>query len=219
MNTVHGGQSSKFLMSGFNKENVAAAVALAKELGVGDRTIGQALAAFAGVPGRMEFVKAGSYTAIVDYAHTPDSLEAVYKEVKPAPNANYSEPKLICILGAAGGGRDKWKRSEMGEIAARHCGEIILTDEDPYDEDPKAIVAEIKKGIDEVGFPPAHLHEIIDRKEAIRCAAAILRENDILIATGKGSEEWIHTAGGTRIPWDEKKELEEALMKKTREFS
>jgi UDP-N-acetylmuramoyl-L-alanyl-D-glutamate--2,6-diaminopimelate ligase len=217
MRAVQVGHSPKFLMSGFNKENVAAAVALAKELGVGDRIIEQALAAFTGVPGRMEFVKEGSYTAIVDYAHTPDSLEAAYTTVKPLPDVNHSEPKLICILGAAGGGRDKWKRPEMGKIAARYCDEIILTDEDPYDEDPKAILAEIKNGIDEVGFPSDHLYEIADRKEAIRRAIALLREGDILIATGKGSEEWIHAADGKKIPWNEKKEVEEALIEKKRE--
>ena len=216
MHAVVGGQPPKFLMSGFNKENVAAAVALAKELGVGDGIIEQALAAFTGVPGRMEFVKEGTYTAIVDYAHTPDSLEAAYKEAKPVPDANYPEPKLICILGAAGGGRDKWKRREMGKIAARYCDFIILTDEDPYDEDPKTILAEIKNGIDEAGFPQDHLSQVLDRKEAIRHAAARLRAGDILIGTGKGSEEWIHVAGGKEIPWNEKKEFEDVLAEKRR---
>jgi len=217
MRAAQAGSQSKFLASEFNKENVAAAVALAKEIGVGDKTIEQALAAFAGVPGRMEFVKEGAYTAIVDYAHTPDSLEAIYKEAKPAPSASYPEPRIICILGAAGGGRDKWKRPEMGKIAARYCDEIILADEDPYDEDPKAILAEIRKGIDEAGFPAGRIYEISDRKEAIRRGAAMMRDGDILIGTGKGSEEWIHAARGKKIPWNENKEFEEALAEKIRE--
>jgi UDP-N-acetylmuramoyl-L-alanyl-D-glutamate--2,6-diaminopimelate ligase len=216
MHTVHTAHTQKFLMSEFNKENVAAAIAIAKELGVGDKVIEQALAAFAGVEGRMEFVKAGAYTAIVDYAHTPDSLEAVYKEAKPVPNANYPEPKLVCILGAAGGGRDKWKRPEMGKIAARYCDDIILTDEDPYDEDPQSIMAEVKNGIDETDFPPDRVFQVPDRKEAIRRAGAIMRAGDIVIGTGKGSEEWIHIANGKKIPWDEKKEFKEVLEEKRR---
>jgi UDP-N-acetylmuramoyl-L-alanyl-D-glutamate--2,6-diaminopimelate ligase len=214
MSALQAGHQPKFLMGGFNKENIAAAVALAKELGVGDRFIEQALAAFEGVPGRMEFVRVGLHTAIVDYAHTPDSLEAAYKEAKPVPNANYPDPKLVCILGAAGGGRDRWKRKEMGKIAARYCDEIFLTNEDPYDEDPKAILAEIKTGIDEVGFPSDRVHEIIDRKEAIQQAVALLRAGDVLIGTGKGSEDWIHFSRGKKIPWNEKKEFEEALEQK-----
>ena len=216
MRAVQVSQSPKFFMSGFNKENVAAAVALAKELGVGDRIIERALAAFAGVPGRMEFVTTGPRTAIVDYAHTPDSLEAAYKVAKPAPTAQYPDPKLICILGSAGGGRDKWKRSEMGKTAARYCDEIVLTDEDPYDEDPKVILAEIKKGIDEIGFPPDHLYEIVDRREAMQRAIALLGAGDVLIATGKGSEDWIHLAHGRKVPWNEKRELEEVLAERMR---
>ncbi len=207
----------KFILSGFNKENIAAAVAVAKELGMGDSIIEQALAHFAGVEGRMEFVASGHYTAVVDYAHTPDSLEAAYAAARPAPNAHFPEPKLICVLGAAGGGRDKWKRPAMGTIAARHCDEIVLTDEDPYDEDQKEILAEIKKGIDEAGFPADRVYEIADRKEAIRRAVGLLREGDVAIGTGKGSEGWIRLADGKKIPWNEKKEFEEALAEKRRE--
>ena len=214
---VQASTQPKFLMSEFNKENIAAAVAISKELGVDDMVIEKAISVFAGVPGRMEFIGAGSYTAIVDYAHTPDSLEAAYKAVKPLPDASHQSPKLICVLGAAGGGRDKWKRKEMGKIAAEYCNEIILTDEDSYDEDPKNILDEIRNGINEASFPPEHIHEIIDRREAIRHAIQMLRKGDVLIATGKGSEEWIHIAHGKRIPWNEKREFEEALIEKREE--
>ncbi len=214
---LQAGIRPKFLMSEFNKENIAAAVAISKELGVKDMIIEQAISAFTGVPGRMEFVGSGSYTAIVDYAHTPDSLEAAYKAVKPLSDSSHRSPKLICILGAAGGGRDKWKRKEMGKIAAGYCNEIILTDEDSYDEDPKVILDEITNGIDEAGFPPEHIHEIIDRREAIRHAVQMLRKGDVLIATGKGSEEWIHIAHGKKILWNEKKEFEDALIEKREE--
>src|SRR5262249_12723890 len=137
--------STHFFMSEFNMANVAAAAAIARRVGVSDDAIKKALAGFRGVPGRAEFITHGPYTAAVDYAHTPDSLEAIYKSVKPAKKG----ARLICILGAAGGGRDRWKRPAMGKIAVKYCDEIILTDEDPYDEDPREIVREIEAGIRE----------------------------------------------------------------------
>ncbi len=161
MSAAYGGsvEAPKFLIQGFNEENIAVAVAIAKDLGIGDRVIERAIAAFEGVPGRMEFVRVGGYTAVADYAHTPDSLEAAYKALRelignresgianreekpryPIPDTRY--PRLICLLGSVGGtgdkrtGRDVWKRPEMGKIAAHYCDEIILTNEDPYNEDP-----------------------------------------------------------------------------------
>jgi UDP-N-acetylmuramoyl-L-alanyl-D-glutamate--2,6-diaminopimelate ligase len=218
--------SDKFLLSEFNQENIAVAAAIAKNLGIDAAIIEKAILNFQGVPGRMEFVKAGAYTAVVDYAHTPDSLEAAYKAVKPKPSEVYSSPRLICILGAAGGGRDKWKRPAMGAIAAQYCDEIILTDEDPYNEDPAAIVQEVKEGIDKNGAgadagaiasasAAKNIHIILDRKAAIKKAFDIAREGDIIIGTGKGSEDWIHVAGGKKIPWNERQFFEEAMAEKT----
>jgi UDP-N-acetylmuramoyl-L-alanyl-D-glutamate--2,6-diaminopimelate ligase len=207
------GQRGEFLLSEFNEENIAVAAAIAKKFGIEDAVIENAILNFGGVPGRMEFVRANGYTAVVDYAHTPDSLEAAYKAVKPKPSNNYPNPRLICVLGAAGGGRDKWKRPAMGAIAARYCDEIILTDEDSYDEDPAAIVAAIKEGILSENYPTAALHEILDRKMAIEKAVALARPGagDVIIGTGKGSEEWIHRSRGTKIPWSERVAFEDAL--------
>lgn len=208
------GSAFRFLLSAFNEENIAVAVAIARELGISDSAIGEALAGFRGVPGRMEFVEEGPYTAIADYAHTPDSLEAAYKAAKPTPSGNYPAPRLICVLGAAGGGRDKWKRPQFGKIAAEYCDEIILTDEDPYDEDPTVVVKEIRSGI--LGGDPelANVHEVLDRREAIKKAVALARPGDVIIGTGKGSEDWIHVAHGKKVPWNERRVFEEALREK-----
>lgn len=201
----------KFLLSDFNAENVAVAVAIAKELGIANQFIEEALVSFQGVPGRMQFISVGTYTAVVDYAHTPDSLEAAYRAVKPAPNPTYRDPKLICVLGAAGGGRDRWKRSAMGTIASDYCDEIILTDEDPYDEDPQEIIKEIRSGI--LGGEPnlANVYEIPDRTKAIKKAVSLMKDGDVVIGTGKGSEDWIHLANGKKIPWSERDAFEIAL--------
>ncbi len=204
-----------FILSDFNQENIAVAVAVAKRFGVDDASIEQAILHFGGVPGRMEFVRRDGYTAVADYAHTPDSLEAAYRAVKPKPSTEHPDPRLICILGAAGGGRDIWKRPAMGAVAARYCDDIILTDEDPYDENPAAIVQAIKEGVLGTGFPKERLRETLDRREAIRMAITLARPHcgDVVIGTGKGSEEWIHRAHGAREAWNEREEFERALQK------
>ena len=214
MRSVQDGTARKFLMSDFNKENVALAVAIARHLGIPSTAIKEAIENFGGVPGRMEFVRSGPYTAIVDYAHTPDSLESAYRAAKPEPSPNYPRPRLICILGGAGGGRDIWKRPEMGKIAAHYCDEVILSNEDPYDEDPKVILDQIEVGVISVPYPRAEMFKILDRREAIFKAVSDMREGDIVIGTGKGSEDWIHVAKKKKISWNEKEEFEKALLEK-----
>jgi UDP-N-acetylmuramoyl-L-alanyl-D-glutamate--2,6-diaminopimelate ligase len=214
---VGGDSRERFILSDFNIENIAVAAAIGKKLGIDDATIERAILNFEGVPGRMEFVRANGYTAVVDYAHTPDSLEAAYKAVQPKPSAEYPHPRLIALLGGAGGGRDKWKRPAMGAIAARYCDEIILTNEDPYDEDPLEILDEIARGIAEADPEKAkRVYNIIDRKEAARKAFALAQPGDMIIGTGKGSEDWIHIAGGAKVPWNERKLFEEMMQEKVK---
>lgn len=215
--SIEGESSPKFFLSKFNEENIALAAAIAKELGIGDAVIEAALGNFEGVPGRMEFVTVRHYLGIVDYAHTPDSLEAAYQAARSlfAEDASgEAKGKLVCVLGAAGGGRDTWKRPEMGKIAAHYCDEIVLTDEDPYDEDPKKIIGEIAAGVAAMPYPRPEPIIIPDRKEALAKAVELLGDNDILIATGKGSEESIHVARGKKIPWNEKEMVQELLQMK-----
>jgi UDP-N-acetylmuramoyl-L-alanyl-D-glutamate--2,6-diaminopimelate ligase len=119
---------------------------------------------------------------------------------------------LICVLGAAGGGRDKWKRTRFGELAGTYCDEIVLTNEDPYDEDPDRILSEIKSGISRTAFRMSGVHEIPDRREAIREALSLAKKGDVVVCTGKGSESFIHVAHGERIPWSER-EVIEGLLK------
>lgn len=202
----------RFLFSDFNRENIAVAVAIAKELGIAERIIEDALLAFEGLPGRMQFVVEGLYTAIVDYAHTPDSLAAAYKAARDQLPEESS--RLICVLGAAGGGRDVWKRPEMGKVAAHFCDEIILTDEDPYDEKPAMIIEQLAAGIAGMPYPKPEALRILDRREALAKAIEIMRDGDIVITTGKGSEDWIHLARGKKIPWNEKAIVQELLMQK-----
>jgi UDP-N-acetylmuramoyl-L-alanyl-D-glutamate--2,6-diaminopimelate ligase len=117
------------------------------------------------------------------------------------------------VLGAAGGGRDMWKRPPMGAIAADYCDEIVLTNEDPYDEDPQAIMNEIETGISQPLREGQHLYKVLDRVEAINKAVALAQPGDVVIGTGKGSEDWIHIADDRKLPWNERAVFEAAFAK------
>ena len=114
------------------------------------------------------------------------------------------------MLGAAGGGRDKWKRPEFGRIASEYCDEIILTNEDPFEEDPEKILDGIESGIKN----KEKVKRIIDRKEAIREAIKKAGPNDTVIITGKGSETSMAVAGGKKLPWSDKEVVKDSLQLK-----
>jgi UDP-N-acetylmuramoyl-L-alanyl-D-glutamate--2,6-diaminopimelate ligase len=118
------------------------------------------------------------------------------------------------VLGAAGGGRDTWKRPSMGAIAADYCDDIVLTNEDPYDEDPQGIMDEIESGIPQPLREGKNVYKIFDRTAAIEKAISLAQPGDVVIGTGKGSEDWIHIAGGKKIPWNERVAFEAALKNK-----
>jgi len=218
-NELNGGRESigDWFSSDFNLENAAAATAFAETQGIDWLLIKRALASFQGLAGRMELVQKEPFAIIIDYAHTPDSLEKVYRTLKSqklkVSTKGRKSQKLVCVLGSAGGGRDKWKRPVMGKIAAEYCDKIILTNEDPYDEDPKQILSEIKSGILNSRFSISKVFEILDRRDAIKKAVSLTKKGDTIIITGKGSEAWMHLAGGKKISWSERKAVEEVLAK------
>lgn len=180
----------------FNVYNALCALSIALSRGIEPRFAAQAFEKNTQVPGRLERIIApplSVFSVIVDYAHTPDALEQVYKTLKK-PNS-----RLVCVLGSAGGGRDKWKRAEMGKIADQWCDDIVLTNEDPYDEDPEHIMQEVARGIT-VKKPTI----VLDRKEGIAAAMKKAHADDTVIITGKGAEPWMVVAGGRKIPWDDR---------------
>jgi len=192
----------QWFMSDFNLENAAAATSVAQTLGIDWEVIKKTLTQFSGLSGRMEIIQEKPFRFVIDYAHTPDSLEGLYSFLQPRNKTG----SMICILGSAGGGRDIWKRPKLGEIAARHCDAIILTDEDSYNEKPEKIFADIRAGIS-----GKNVHEIIDRREAMRKGISLAREGDTVVISGKGSEMWIHGPRRKKIPWSEKAVAEEFL--------
>jgi len=203
---------NEWIFADFNLENSAAATLFSEIQNVPFETAKEALAKCRGVAGRLEVVQRKPFSIIVDYAHTPDSLEKVYAVARK----DYClEPTsaLIAIVGSAGGGRDKWKRVEMGAIAGKLCNEIVITNEDPFDEDPMEIMNEVKRGVLQSGFLEQNIKMIFDRREAISYALKQAKKGDVVIATGKGSEEWIRFEKGRKEPWNERKIFEEELEK------
>lgn len=182
----------------FNIYNTLAAIETARAEGISLSVIKEAVESYGGTPGRLERVQASTeklrkkqnFTVIVDYAHTPDSLEKVYKV--------FEKKNKVCVLGNTGGGRDKWKRKEMAKIAENYCNNIILTNEDPYDEDPKEIVDQMARAIT---IPKYNI--IMDRRNAIRRAIETATEGDVVLITGKGTDPYIMGPNGTKKPWDD----------------
>jgi UDP-N-acetylmuramoyl-L-alanyl-D-glutamate--2,6-diaminopimelate ligase len=196
-----GDQTVHSSLSGlFNLYNILGAITVAQSQGVSEKVIIRAIEKFDGIRGRVERVEAGQdFTVIVDYAHTPDSLEKLYQV--------FSSSRNICVLGGTGGGRDIWKRAEMGRIADEYCDHIILTDEDPYDENPDSIVDDVAKGIT---HPPTI---IMDRRMAIRRALKLAQTGDAVIITGKGTDPYIMGPRGTKTPWSDARVAREELMR------
>ena len=198
----------------FNVLNCLAALSTAAMYGIDLPNTRTVLGEIKSIPGRMEFLQKEPFRVVVDYAHTPDSLEVVYKTLKDELTRSDLDAghRLICVLGAAGGGRDKWKRPEFGRIASEYCDEIILTDEDPYDEIPEKIIEEIFSGISSSSkLKSLKVHKVLDRKEAIRTALTKVGRGDTVVITGKGSEISMAVAGGKKIPWSDKEIVREVL--------
>jgi len=189
------------LIGQFNIYNALAAICAGTSQGVSLETCKSALEKIKGIPGRMEEVISGPFKVIVDYAHTPDALEKVYKTFKT------NNSRMICVLGSAGGGRDRWKRPKMGEAALKYCDKIIITNEDPYDEEPMKIIEEVADGAGKKA------EKILDRREAIKGAMKSAADGDTIIITGKGCESWLMEARGKKTPWDDRQIVREEFAK------
>jgi len=193
------------LLGEFNIYNALAAISVGLSQRINLEICKKALEKIKVIPGRLEIIDMGqNFTIIVDLAHTPDSFEKVFRLVKSLPYK-----KIISVFGSAGGGRDKWKRPVLGEIAARYSDQIILTNEDPYDEDPIEILNQIEKGTE--GFQKSVI-KILDRREAIGKALSLAKDKDVVLILGKGTEQTM-VIGLKKIPWDDRIIVREELTK------
>jgi UDP-N-acetylmuramoyl-L-alanyl-D-glutamate--2,6-diaminopimelate ligase len=181
--------------------NALSALTLASALAIKEEVAVAAIESFKGALGRVQKIEAGqNFTVVVDYAHTTDSLKKLYEA--------FAGTRRICVLGGTGGGRDKSKRHDMGAIASSYCDEIILTNEDPYDENPEKIVADIKAGITN-----KKTEIIMDRREAIRTALRHANLGSTVLISGKGTDPYIMEANNKRTPWSDAEIAREELEK------
>lgn len=205
--SVNGVDAKLSLEADFEHKNVLAAVAGAVAIGVSLSGAMKAASMLHSVAGRFEHIDCGQpFSVIVDYAYEPYALLALYRSI-PSMKAG----RIIGIHGSAGGGRDAARRVEIGRIAAEHDDIVIVTNEDPYEEDPKVIIDAVAGGARNHGKTDGKdLCIIDDRHDAIMYAVSIAKEGDVVLITGKGSEPVMAVAGG-KIPWDDREEARSAL--------
>lgn len=205
-------QNIKFnlkLQGRFNVSNALAAISIGLSQGVPIETAKKALEKIELIPGRLEKIQAKNFTVFVDYAHEPAGLGQVYQTLRPLTRG-----KIISVLGSQGGGRDKAKRPIMGQLAGRETDYVIVTNEDPYDDDPEEIINEVAEGSLAAGkILDKNLFKILDRRQAIKKALSLAEAGDTVIITGKGCEQVIVSKNGRRIPWDDRKVVRELLEK------
>jgi UDP-N-acetylmuramoyl-L-alanyl-D-glutamate--2,6-diaminopimelate ligase len=197
-----------------NLMNILASIATATSLDIEPEKIMQGVAGLAMPPGRAEFIEeAGQlgFKVIVDYAFEPVALGKLYDVV------NAIKPqRTIHVCGSCGGGRDKLRRGPIGKLVGERADLVIVTNEDPYDEDPMEIIKAVSAGAQEAGKKlNKNLFEILDRKEAIEKAISLAQEGDLVLVTGKGSEQKMCVAGGRMVDWDDRKVVKEALRVKS----
>ena len=179
----------------FSLKNALAAAETASAFGIHADAIRTGIGHVTSIPGRLQTITEGQdFTVVVDYALTPEALEALYK--------TYAAQKKICVFGSSGGGRDVWKRPVLGRIAEQYCDSVILTNDTAYDEDSHAIISDIAAGM------KATPEIIPDRRMAIRRALEIAqahpdRAHAAVLLTGMGIDTEITAVNGETAPWDE----------------
>jgi UDP-N-acetylmuramoyl-L-alanyl-D-glutamate--2,6-diaminopimelate ligase len=207
--TLEGKKFSSPLLGKFNLYNLLAGLSIIKALNLPINNLDSAIKEFKGLPGRMEILNAKGFKVVIDYAHTPHSIEEVYKSI-----IELLKPKrMLCLISSAGGLRDKWKRPVIGEIAAKYCNYIVISDEDPFDEDPEEILKAIEMGAKrylaeyEIEKP---IEIIQDRKKAIYRLIELAEKGDVVVTIGKGNEPSI-VYKDKSLPWNEKEVFLSAL--------
>ena len=196
------------ILGEFNALNATAAGSVGKALGLNNQSIKKGLESIKGLPGRLERIDEGQdFTVMVDYAFEPVAVEKLYETV-----AVLKPNKIIHVLGSTGGGRDVDRRAKLGKLAGERADYVIVTNEDPYDDDPLEIIKMVAEGAEKAGkMKDKNLFLIKDRKKAIRKAISLAGENDLVLITGKGSEQAIAGPNGKLIPWDDRKVAREVI--------
>ncbi|OGG89471.1 hypothetical protein A3H03_02960 [Candidatus Kuenenbacteria bacterium RIFCSPLOWO2_12_FULL_42_13] len=187
------------LLGEYNKYNVLAAMTVAKELKIEPK-----IDNLKPLPGRLEFIENNlGINIIVDYSFEPKALEKLYQTI-----ADIKYNKLIHVLGSTGGGRDKARRPILGKMANEKADIVIITNEDPYDENPQEIIDQVASQVEK-----NKLYKILDRRAAIKKALELADKRDLVLITGKGAEQAMCVENGKMIPWDDRTVVREELVK------
>lgn len=191
-----------------NVYNAVCAASVMKALGFFDKEIIAAMTVIKSVPGRLEIINEGqNFTALVDFAFEPNAMKALYETINLIPHQ-----KIIQVFGSCGGGRDAERRPVFGKMVGEKVSVAIVTNEDPYDDDPQTIIDQVASGVGLSGKEEGkNLFRILDRRAAIQKAVALAGPGDLVLVTGKGSEPVMAVAKGKTIPWDDRRVLREAI--------
>jgi UDP-N-acetylmuramoyl-L-alanyl-D-glutamate--2,6-diaminopimelate ligase len=214
VNFVAGESEIKLKLLGeYNAANAMNAVCLGLSQGLELEKIKGGLEKVEAVPGRMEIIrnKKPDFIVVIDYAFEPGALKKVYDTI-----LKLHHKKIIHVLGSAGGGRDVARRPRLGALAGQLADIVIVTNEDPYDDDPKLIIDQVAAGVLNVGKALGkNLFKIEERRQAIGRALSMAGSGDIVFITGKGCEQAICLAGGVKMPWDDRRAVREELERIT----
>ncbi|MDD3481096.1 MAG: UDP-N-acetylmuramoyl-L-alanyl-D-glutamate--2,6-diaminopimelate ligase [Patescibacteria group bacterium] len=184
------------LIGTFNVYNILAAWTTAYALSVDPKKIKWGIEKIKGIKGRMEKVaEKNGVQYFIDYAMTPDAYELLLTEMR-----GIAKGRVIAVFGAAGD-RDRGKRPKIGEVAAKNADYTILTEDEPYSEDPKEIVKEIETGFQKAG--KSNYKVVLDRKKALKEAAKLAEPGDVVVVPGMGHEAYRNIGGNKKIPWNE----------------
>jgi len=192
------------LIGEHNIANLLAAIAAVNAQGISFQAIENSLKKFTGIPGRLEPIDEGQdFSVVVDFSYKPSALEAVITSLKPLIKG-----RIYVIWGGAGGGRTDKYFTECGRVLDKLADEIILTTDDPYEDDPKEIAKSVRKGIQRA--EGEHFFEIEDRYEAIRYAIFTAEKDDLILVAGRGHEQ-VQTIGKQKISFDDRDVCREIL--------
>lgn len=197
------------ILGKFNAVNAVNAICIAISQNIDIKKIETGLKNIKSISGKLEKIDEGQdYTVIVDYAYEPNAVNQLYETIKYIPHE-----KVFHILGSTGGGRDTARRPKLGRIAGEKADVVIITNEDPYDDIPEVIIDQVAIGAENSGkVLGENLFKITDRKEAIRSALHKIKKDDILLITGKGSEQAMCVANGEKIEWDDREIVRELIL-------
>ncbi len=209
--TVGGKEFRLSIPGAFNVSNALPAIIISRLADIDDASIARGLEGLTLIPGRMERIEAGQkFTLFIDYAHEGESMRNV---LETATAMRAPAGKIIVLLGAEGGGRDKAKRPIMGKLAGTMADYVVVSNVDPYSDDPQQILEDIAKVAEQAGKKrDTDLFVIEERREGIKKALSLARAGDIVLITGKGAEQSI-VIGGKSLPWDDRTVVREELQK------